>query len=466
MTSHRPPLTVALLTYNRLHYLKESVRAILDQSFGDFELLILDNCSTDGTAEFILGLEDSRIRYVRNAPSTSVQFNCVSAWHIASGHRVIATHDDDIMEREMLARQMRFLDEHPEARLVWVGISDIDQDGKPIGATPSAPESRLFAPGEYIASFLKERLWPMPSGVMFERAQLPRSYLERFYFCTRRPNKTGNPLDEAGIEDVLLAARINRRHAIGYLGEPLLRRRIHTAQFTHTASLSRPGIHLYRDLKAIARGIPGQQAQPLHFDACIARFEIQEAITCNAGERVRKSCQEKARRLSARLQDNAGNAPEACLAGLPVLLLDHLLDPGRSLRWLDGLSADGHNSATRKLLAWAKACAHPPEASVLAPLAGKRIILFGSAFIAALLILEARRTGASVIACVDSNSNRQGRTLLGIPIRPPAWMRDEAGPEDLVVITSERDHEHYIASVIRQNLRRPATIESWKNLIG
>lgn len=466
MTSHRPPLTVALLTYNRLHYLKESIRAILDQSFGDFELLILDNCSTDGTPEFILGLKDSRIRYVRNAPGTPVQFNCVSAWHIASGRRVIATHDDDVMEPDMLARQMRFLDEHPEARLVWVGISDIDEDGKPIGATPAAPETRLFAPGEYIDSFLRERLWPMPSGVMFERARLPKSYLERFYFCTSRPNKTANPMDEAGIEDVLLPARINRRHAIGYLGEPLLRRRIHTAQFTHTASLSRPGIHLYRGLKQIAGGIPGRPAQPLHFDACIGRFEIQEAITCNAGAQVRKSCRERARRLSIRLQENAGNAPAACLAGLPVLLLDHLLDSGRSLRWLDGLNADGHSSATRKLLDWAKSCARSPEAGVLAPLAGKRIILFGSAFIAALLILEARRTGASVIACVDSNSNRQGRTLLGVPIRPPAWMRDEAGPEDCVVITSERDHEHYIAGLIRQNLRRPATIESWKNLIG
>lgn len=466
MTSTPAPLTVALLTYNRLDYLKESVQAIIDQSFGDFELLVLDNCSTDGTGEFILALKDPRIRYIRNAPHTPVQFNCISAYHIASGHRVIATHDDDIMERDMLARQMQFLDEHPAARLVWTEISDMDQDGKPIGAPVPDRRNRIFAPGEYIASFLKERLWPMPSGVMFERALLPRSYLERFYFRTQRPNRAGNPLDEAGIDDVLLPAHINRKHAIGYIGKPLLRRRIHTAQFTHTASLSRPGIHLYRSLKEIARGIPGLQAQNLHFDACIARFEIQEAITGNAGEKVRKSCREKAGRVAARLQDNVENAPAACLAGLPVLLLDHLLDSSRSLHWLTILNADGHNSATRKLLAWARVRACTPDADILAPLAGRRIILFGSAFIAALLILEARRKDHKVIACVDSNSNRQGRTLLGIPIQPPAWMQNQTGPKDVVVITSERDHEHYITTIIQRNLRQPAAIESWKNLIG
>ena len=162
MTSSAPPLTVALLTYNRLHYLRESLEAILNQTYRDFELLVLDNCSTDGTGEFILGLNDPRIRYVRNSSNIStVEFNCLSAYHIALGARVIVTHDDDIMESDMLECQMRFLDSHPDVRLVWTRVSDIDQHGKEIASNSAVDgEDQIFGPGEYITSFLKARLWP------------------------------------------------------------------------------------------------------------------------------------------------------------------------------------------------------------------------------------------------------------------------------------------------------------------
>lgn len=107
-------MTVALLTYNRLHYLEQSIAAVLGQSYEDFELLVLDNGSTDGTAESLLRLDDPRIRYVRNSRNIStVEFNCLSAYHLALGRRVIVTHDDDIMERDMLERQMRFMDCNP-----------------------------------------------------------------------------------------------------------------------------------------------------------------------------------------------------------------------------------------------------------------------------------------------------------------------------------------------------------------
>src|SRR5690606_40574994 len=121
--------------------------------------------STDGTGEYILGLQDPRIRYVRNSENFStVQFNCLSAYHIALGRRVIVTHDDDVMESDMMERQMQFMDANTQVHLVWTRVSDIDQDGRPIPAASPVGADRVFAPGEYISSFLRERLWPMPSG--------------------------------------------------------------------------------------------------------------------------------------------------------------------------------------------------------------------------------------------------------------------------------------------------------------
>lgn len=461
-----PPLTVALLTYNRLHYLKEAIEAILNQSYKHFELLLLDNCSTDGTGEFVLGLRDPRIRYVRNASSfSSVEFNCRSAYHIALGRRVIVTHDDDIMEDDMLARQMHFLDRHPDVHLVWTRVSDIDQDGQPIAGGPTTGGAdRIFGPGEYITSFLKERLWPMPSGVMLERAVLPKFY--SVHACLRANASVKNPMDAAGIEDVLMPARINRKRAVGYIDEPLLRRRVHTNQFSHAASLSRPGVYLYRDLKKIARGVPGLQSQALHFDMFVARFDIQEAITTNAGKAIKKNSEEKVRRLTDKLKANIEHAPDAFLAGLPIFLLHHLIAPAECFDKLNVLQASEHGSATRKLLSWAQQITNAPHSSILDSLAGKRILIFGSAFIAALLILEGRKNNDRIVACIDSNLNRQGRQLLGIPIQSLGWMHDNVGADDVIVISSERDHEHYIEAIVRQHIQKPATIVSWKNLIG
>ena len=464
MSLFAPALTVALLTYNRRHYLQEALEAILRQSYGDFELLLLDNCSTDDTAKYILGLNDPRIRYVRNAPNNcTVNFNCLSAYHLAIGRRVIATHDDDIMEDNMLERQMRFLDEHPGTSLVWTRVSDIDQDGRPMPQATASGADRIFGPGEYIASFLKERLWPMPSGVMLDRSALPQGYTIESYL--RAKPLVDNPLDAAGIADVLLPAHVNREHTIGYIDSPLLRRRVHLNQFSHTASLSRPGVYLYRGLEHVARGVPGLQHHAVHFEAFVERFDIQEAITTNAPKAVALPTLRHIEKTTAHLEANIENAPNAFLAGLPIFLLKHLLVPGKPPDALQMLDASGHDSATQSLLTWAQQITNAPALNILEPLVGKRIFIFGSAFIAALLVLEARRHNHHIVACVDSNSTRHGTQLLGVPIEAPGWMRANSKANDVIVISSERDHEHYIEAVIRKNLQAPASLVSWKTLV-
>lgn len=464
MTRSNPPLTVALLTYNRVHYLKEAVAAILGQTFSEFEFLILDNHSTDGTRDFIQSLTDPRIRYVRNAPGTSVQFNCLSAYHIACGDRIIATHDDDIMEPQMLERQMRLLDENPGVGLVWTHILDIDQNGASLGKPTQFRADRIFPPGEYLMSFLRERLWPMPSGVMFRRALLPRSYTAT-YLGTRPQRRMKHPLDAAGIEDVLLPARINQKHAVAFLGHPWLKRRLHTNQFTHVASLSRPGVYLYRGLRMIARKIPAIRHQAFQFDAYAARFEIQDAITSNKGVRIKTTVSRRTAEISALLDANSETCPEAFLSGLPIVLLNAFICQQASLTDLESIDVREHHTTTRKLLAWLKCNKSTSSHNILEPLQGHPIIIFGSAFVAALLILEARRCNLPIVACVDSNTNRQGTSLLGVPIRSPQWMREHVTAAHIVILSSERDHEHYIEAIVRQNLQFDTTITSWKQLI-
>ncbi len=60
-------LAVILPTYNSVHFLKESIEAILNQSFKEFDLYIIDDCSTDNTEQFVVDIDDNRIKYLKNS---------------------------------------------------------------------------------------------------------------------------------------------------------------------------------------------------------------------------------------------------------------------------------------------------------------------------------------------------------------------------------------------------------------
>jgi hypothetical protein len=367
------------------------------------------------------------------------------------------------MDREMLSRQMQLYNKHPNMGLIWTQISNIDEHGKQIDVPHVQQTERVFLPGEFISSFLKERLWPMPSGVMLKRNLLPKKLLDYYYFRTHSPSLTVNPFDLAGIDDVLLPARINAKHAVGYIGTPLLRRRLHLNQFTHSASLSRPGIHLYTKLKKIAKQIPELKSEAFYFDAFVARFDIQDDITTNEEEEITGNIRRKVKRISEQLQKNIDISQDACLAGLPILILNNLIT-SNNIDWIFQLNACDHTIETQKLLNWLRINAKRSETSIIDSLAGKRIILFGSAFISALLILEGRKKGHKIIACIDSNINRHEKKILGVSIYPPVWLLENSKADDVIIITSERNHEKYITSIIEQNLGQPSKIESWKNL--
>lgn len=88
-----PKLTIALQTYNRGRsgYLRESLEAILAQSYGDFELLVLDNHSTDETPDLVLGYKDPRLTYIRQPPGGTSATNYNRALWMSRGIYVLPT---------------------------------------------------------------------------------------------------------------------------------------------------------------------------------------------------------------------------------------------------------------------------------------------------------------------------------------------------------------------------------------
>jgi len=145
-----PRLTVALPVYNGEKYLAESLEALLGQSYEDFELIISDNASTDGTADICrrYGEQDSRIRYVRQARNIGCAPNHNFVVKEARGELFKWASDDDLYARDMLGCCVDALDRYPHVVLANSWTAMIDSSGAitkaleyPVAtADPRAPE--------------------------------------------------------------------------------------------------------------------------------------------------------------------------------------------------------------------------------------------------------------------------------------------------------------------------------------
>ena len=113
-----PVVTVLMPLYNGEHYVREAVVSILRQSWKDFELLIIDDGSTDTGPEIVTAMRDERIVLLRNPSNMGVAATLNRGLEAARGHYIARMDADDISLPDRLERQVRFMDEHPD-----VGIS-------------------------------------------------------------------------------------------------------------------------------------------------------------------------------------------------------------------------------------------------------------------------------------------------------------------------------------------------------
>ncbi|MCI9106991.1 MAG: glycosyltransferase [Lachnospiraceae bacterium] len=112
-------VSVILASYNQGDYLGQSIQSILQQTYKDFELIIIDDCSTDNSWEIIKSFKDSRIRAHRNERNlTSIGVgmvkHAVENW--AKGKYVAIQHSCDFWEKDKLEKQVRFLENDQEKR--------------------------------------------------------------------------------------------------------------------------------------------------------------------------------------------------------------------------------------------------------------------------------------------------------------------------------------------------------------
>ena len=114
--------------YNGEQFVEAALRALLAQTFGDFEVLISDNASTDRTGEICrdYAARDARIRYNRNEVNLGFCRNQNSVYRRARGAYFLLTHHDDIRSPDYLERTVAVLDADPTVVVCYTQTRDID----------------------------------------------------------------------------------------------------------------------------------------------------------------------------------------------------------------------------------------------------------------------------------------------------------------------------------------------------
>lgn len=131
-TERERQLTVVLPVYNAEEFVRPAVESILEQTWTDFDFIIIDNCSTDASFE-ILGeyaAKDQRIRLHRNEQNMGFVYSLNRGNQLAAGEYVARMDADDISTPDRLDKQMRFLLDNPDIDVVtsWNGQFDTDPE--------------------------------------------------------------------------------------------------------------------------------------------------------------------------------------------------------------------------------------------------------------------------------------------------------------------------------------------------
>ena len=130
--NRNPKVSIILTSYNHAKFIRQSIDSALNQTFSDFELIILDDHSSDHSWEIISEYEDNRIIAHRNDTNQRMgnirkAIDCYS-----SGEFIAIHHSDDVWEPTKLEKQVSYLEDHPNVGAVFTQAKIIDENNQPI----------------------------------------------------------------------------------------------------------------------------------------------------------------------------------------------------------------------------------------------------------------------------------------------------------------------------------------------
>ncbi len=131
-------VSIIMPSYNTEAYIGEAIESVLAQTYSDWELLIVDDCSSDNTAETVSRYSDSRIRFIVKERNTGAAESRNIALRAARGEWIAFLDSDDMWDRNKLEKQIAFMREGGY-RFSCTYSRNVDEDSSPLGVIDTSP---------------------------------------------------------------------------------------------------------------------------------------------------------------------------------------------------------------------------------------------------------------------------------------------------------------------------------------
>jgi glycosyltransferase involved in cell wall biosynthesis len=210
-----PRVQIGLPVYNGENFLAPAIESLLAQTFTDFELLISDNGSTDGTEAIgeRFAAADPRVKYYRYDENRGAAWNFNNAFHLSSAPYFKWAAHDDLHEPEYVERCLALLESTPEVGLCYTATRYVDADGR---AVPGRPSDGCHLRQPHAHERLRGYFGTFPMHVLFGVAR-------REVLSSTRLWGAFASADRVLVSELALAAQIHE------IAEPLFVRRFHDA---------------------------------------------------------------------------------------------------------------------------------------------------------------------------------------------------------------------------------------------
>jgi glycosyltransferase involved in cell wall biosynthesis len=212
-----PSISIILPAFNSEAFIAEAIRSVLSQTCTDFELIIINDGSTDRTEEIILSFNDPRIQYHRNETNSGLIYTLNKAIDLAKANYIARMDADDSCLPERLSIQKNYLDQYDDIDVVAAPVIFIDHAGKETGVWEL--DRKTILPARI------KKIMPYENCVAHPSVMIRAAVLKEFRYKAYQKN----------IEDYDLWLRLlNRGYNIGKTEIPLLLYRVHDASITGT----------------------------------------------------------------------------------------------------------------------------------------------------------------------------------------------------------------------------------------
>ena len=217
-----PKVSVCIDVFNYSNYLPRAIESVLAQSYSDYELIVVDDQSTDASFDVAQNYakEDSRVRAERNPENLGMVRNRNACLRLAQGEYVKFVHADDYLcSRDALIAMVTRIEAHPATALVACGMQFVKEDSSVSGRSLDRfTGDILYSGGAVISRCLGEQknLIGGPSATLFRRCRAQRGFDESYFHAA----------------DLEMWFHLLEQGSFAYVPEPLIAYRWHPRQQT------------------------------------------------------------------------------------------------------------------------------------------------------------------------------------------------------------------------------------------